>query len=61
MQIFKILNIAFIALIVTLILQMFLPKPAATIADLSTTQKQYTIPNIPFKKLLFFKEIHQNH
>lgn len=47
MQILKILNIAFVALIVTLVLQMFLPKPQTTPAELSVLQKEYVIPNIP--------------
>lgn len=51
MQPLKILNIAILALIITLILQMFMPKPTANVVanDISflATEKSVTLPNIP--------------
>jgi len=51
-QVLRILNIALIALIITLVIQMFLPKPQSTVqmtenVALSIQKENVVIPNIP--------------
>lgn len=51
MQLAKILNIAILALLITLVMQLFIPRPTPTVpaewAYLSIQESAVTIPNIP--------------